>query len=98
MSKETFGGLIALLLISIRSRCTMARLWQVILVVGFAILLLFLINIGIEWAGNWKGDFPPECGQLQHGDSWNRRSFSPIYTPFWLDDPCTGLGIREPFF
>ena len=60
--------------------------------------LLWVVNVGVEYSSNWKGDLPTQCGQLQHGDSWNRRSVSPLYTPFWLDDPCTGLGFREPFF
>ena len=76
----------------------MARLKQATGILALILFLLGTANVGIELAGNVDGEFPPECGQLQHGDMIGRLSFSPLYTPFWLDDPCTGLGIPEPRF
>ena len=70
--------------------------WSYLLVIFCLLVIIWISNLLGELIVSMT-ELPSErCGLSQHGDIHKRMSLSPMYTPFWLDDPCTGIGFSEP--
>lgn len=70
--------------------------WDSLLIVFCLLVIIWFSNLLGEVIVSMNELPSDRCGLQQHGDTVKRMSLSPMYTPFWLDDPCTGFGFSEP--